>query len=80
MVAQAERTWPPQLVGMTIWGPIPALDGEGGRPVPEGFLGAATRTTNGRPRSSAGQADAYEHRDEAITVPAARGPIRIRSV
>ena len=28
MVAQAEHTWPPPRVGMTIWGPIPALDGE----------------------------------------------------
>jgi hypothetical protein len=31
---------------MTIWRPIPAIDGDDGRPVPEGFVGAATMTTN----------------------------------
>jgi len=31
---------------MTIWGAIPAIDGDDGPPVPEGFLGAATMTTN----------------------------------
>jgi hypothetical protein len=31
---------------MTVWGPIPAFDGDDGRPAPEGFLGAATMTTN----------------------------------
>jgi hypothetical protein len=38
---------------MTIWGAIPAIDGDDGRPVPEGFLGAATMTTNlpSRPRA-----------------------------
>ena len=30
---------------MTVWGPTPALDGDDGRPVPEGFVGAATMTT-----------------------------------
>jgi hypothetical protein len=31
---------------MTIWRPIPAIDGDDGRPAPEGFVGAATMTTN----------------------------------
>ena len=31
---------------MTIWGPIPAIDGDDGRPVPEAFVGDATVTTN----------------------------------
>jgi hypothetical protein len=38
---------------MTIWGAIPAIDGDDGLPVPDGFLGAATMTTNlpSRPRA-----------------------------
>ena len=38
---------------MTVWGPIPAIDGDDGRPVSEGFVGAATMTTNlpSRPRA-----------------------------
>src|SRR6185312_660690 len=31
---------------MTVWGPIPAFDGDDGRPAPRGFVGAATMTRN----------------------------------
>ena len=31
---------------MTIWRPIPVIDGDDGHPVPDGFVGAATMTTN----------------------------------
>jgi hypothetical protein len=43
---------------MTICGTIPAIDGDDGRSVPEGFVGAATMTTNApsRPRAQMGAA------------------------
>ena len=31
---------------MTIWRPIPVIDGDDGHPVPDGFVGDATVTTN----------------------------------